>query len=209
VPSDNRLANVMTRLTPLPALMAAAFAFAVGMMCPGHGGAGSRNGAAHASESVVHEPEGYRTDDYRSPVPPTLKGAKVITAEGAEPLLRDKAAIFIDVFPRAPKPPNLPKNTVWRDPVHMSIEGGHWLPNVGYGVLSPEFEKYFRTSLTKLTDGDPARSIVFYCLRDCWMSWNAAKRAIAWGYTNVIWFSDGTDGWQEIGHDLARVEPVP
>jgi rhodanese-related sulfurtransferase len=41
------------------------------------------------------------------------------------------------------------------------------------------------------------------------MSWNAAKRALEWGYKSVIWFSEGTDAWQEAGYDLKRVEPVP
>jgi rhodanese-related sulfurtransferase len=41
------------------------------------------------------------------------------------------------------------------------------------------------------------------------MSWNAGKRALAWGYTNVIWFSEGTDAWQEAGFDLVKAEPVP
>ena len=43
-------------------------------------------------------------------------------------------AIFIDVYPQAPKPANLPAGTFWRDPAHRSIEGAHWLPNVGYGA---------------------------------------------------------------------------
>jgi rhodanese-related sulfurtransferase len=38
------------------------------------------------------------------------------------------------------------------------------------------------------------------------MSWNAAKRALEYGYTNVMWFRDGTDGWQELGYPLAEVK---
>jgi PQQ-dependent catabolism-associated CXXCW motif protein len=163
---------------------------------------------AEGAPAVVAEPDGYRTNDYRMPVPATLKGARVITADEAEPLHKDKSAIFIDVFPRAPKPPNLPAGTVWRDPPHSSIEGAQWLPNVGYGVLSPEFESYFRSNLDKLTAKDPAKPIVFFCLKNCWMSWNAAKRAMSWGYTNVIWFPDGSDGWQNIGNDIAPVDQV-
>ena len=157
---------------------------------------------------TVPEPEGYRTDDYRSPVPKTLSGARVIGADEAE-TLRTAGAVFIDVFPRAPKPPNLPVGTVWRDPTHMTIEGAHWLPNVGYGVLSAEFEAYFKSRLDRLTSGDRARPVVFFCLKDCWMSWNAGKRALEWGYTNVIWFSEGTDAWQEAGFDLVKATPVP
>lgn len=157
----------------------------------------------------VLEPEGYRTNDYRMPVPRSLKGATVVTADEAERLNKQKSAIFIDVYPRAPKPANLPAGTVWRDLPHSSIAGASWLPNVGYGVLSPEFEFYFRTRLDALTSSDKSKSILFFCLKDCWMSWNAAKRALSWGYASVFWFPEGTDGWQAIGNDLVPLTPVP
>jgi PQQ-dependent catabolism-associated CXXCW motif protein len=160
-------------------------------------------------QALPGEPDGYRTDDYRSRVPGTLAGARVITAAEAEALWREGGALFIDVYPRAPKPPNLPAGTPWRDVPHMTMAGAHWLPNVGYGVLSPESERYFKTRLSALTGGALGKPVVFLCQRDCWMSWNAAKRALAWGYGAVAWFPDGTDAWQEAGHDLVPVEPVP
>lgn len=163
---------------------------------------------APAHGGVPVEPEGYRTNDYRSPVPATLKGADVIDAEMAWQAWQAKSAVFIDVYPRAPKPPNLPEKTVWREPAHMSIEGAEWLANVGYGVLAPHVESYFRTHLERLSGGDKNKPLIFFCLRDCWMSWNAAKRAVAWGYSNVKWFSEGTDAWQEAGHDLTRINIV-
>jgi PQQ-dependent catabolism-associated CXXCW motif protein len=171
--------------------------------------AASLTGLAEEAASPVAEPDGYRMDDYRTPVPATLAGARVIKADEAETLWKEKRAVFIDVFPKAPKPPNLPANTVWRDPTHMTIGGSYWLPNVGYGVLTPEQEDYFRTRLAALTDNDAAREVVFFCLKNCWMSWNAAKRALSWGYKNVIWFSEGTDGWQEIGNDLVYLKSHP
>lgn len=155
------------------------------------------------------EPEGYRMDEYRKPVPATLKGATVLSPDKASELWTKKAAIFVDVYPRAPKPPNLPAGTFWREPIHHTIEGATWLPNVGYGVLSPATEEYFKTNLEKLTGGDKAKAVVFYCLRDCWMSWNASKRALTYGYSNVNWFPDGTDAWQEIGQPVIEVKPVP
>jgi len=161
------------------------------------------------STGDVAEPDGYRTNDYRMPVPRTLKGARVVTADEAEKLLAEKSAVFLDVYPRAPKPPNLPAGTVWRDPPHSTIAEAHWLPNVGYGVLSPDFETYFKTRLEKLTGQDKSTPIVFFCLKDCWMSWNAAKRAMTWGYVSVLWFPEGTDGWQAIGNDLVAASPVP
>ena len=40
------------------------------------------------------------------------------------------------------------------------------------------------------------------------MSWNAAKRAIAMGYVNVVWFPDGIDGWQEAGLPQEEARPA-
>ena len=161
-----------------------------------------------SADELIAEPDGYRTNDYRSPVPATLKGAKVGEAEEAKALLAAKA-LFIDVYPRPPKPPNLPAGTVWRDPAHESIEGAVWLPNVGYGVLAPAVDEYFRKHLAALTGGDKARPLVFFCLKNCWMSWNAAKRALEMGYANVVWFPDGTDGWRELGLPITNVQPLP
>ena len=157
--------------------------------------------------SRVPEPDDYRHDDYRKPVPATLKGATVLTAPQALELWSQKSAVFIDVYPRPPKPPNLPAGTLWRDPSHQTVEHAKWLPNVGYGVLSAEVDSYFRRNLTVLTSGDLSKPIVLFCLRDCWMSWNSAKRALAYGYTRVYWFPDGTDAWQEIGQLVVDVQP--
>ncbi len=161
-------------------------------------------GGGHEAIAEVSEPDGYRMDEYRTPVPKTLKGARVIHVEEAETLHAAKQALFIDVYPQAPKPPNLPTGTVWRDPTHMTIDGARWLPNVGYGTLSPEIESYFRTSLDRLSGGDKTKPLVFFCLKNCWMSWNAAKRAMTYGYATVIWFPEGTDAWQEAGNDLVK-----
>ena len=157
----------------------------------------------------AEEPDGYRTSDYRAPVPATLAGARVIDTEHAARIWRQNSAILIDVLPRPVRPENLPAGTIWRDPVRASLPGSVWLPNVGYGVLPPAVEQYFASRLESLTGGDKARALVFFCERDCWMSWNAAKRAMALGYRNVAWFPDGVDGWQEAGLPLVEVQPVP
>jgi PQQ-dependent catabolism-associated CXXCW motif protein len=154
------------------------------------------------------EPPGYRLGDYRTPTPATLSGAVVITTQQAEALWREGAA-FIDVMPRPPRPPNLPVDTLWRPPPRNSIPGAVWLANTGYGDVAAEAEAYFRRGLDDAVRGRPERPIVFFCLRDCWMSWNAAKRALALGYRFVHWYPDGTDGWHEAGLSLEKVEPAP
>ena len=51
--------------------------------------------------------------------------------------------------------------------------------------------------------------LVFYCQRACWMSWNAARRAVALGYKQISWYPDGVDGWREAGLPLEPREAEP
>lgn len=164
--------------------------------------------ASPSTDATPAEPADYRTDNYRTPVPLTLQGATVLSSREAMKLWEAKSAVFIDVYPHPPKPPNLPADTLWRETTHQSIEDAVWLPNVGYGVLSAASDAYFRRNLETLTHGDKAKKLVFFCLKNCWMSWNAAKRALSYGYANVDWYRDGTDGWQEIGGLIDEVHPL-
>jgi PQQ-dependent catabolism-associated CXXCW motif protein len=163
--------------------------------------------AAVGAEDVA-EPEGYRTGEYRAPTPATLQGARVVTTAEARQLWDDKDAVFVDVMPHAPRPVNLPAGTIWRERPRQSIPGSVWLPDTGYGALAPVTERYLRDNLARATGGNRARLLVIYCLRDCWMSWNAAKRALAMGYTNVAWYPDGTDGWTSADLPLEQVTPA-
>ena len=70
-------------------------------------------------------------------------------------------------------------------------------------------ERYLRDNLSRVTAGDRARLLVFYCLKDCWMSWNVAKRALQMGYDNVAWYPDGTDGWEFADLPLQNSTPAP
>jgi PQQ-dependent catabolism-associated CXXCW motif protein len=155
------------------------------------------------------EPERYRNENYRAPVPATLAGAQVLTTEQAEAIWRSKAAAFVDVLPRPPKPPNLPAGTVWRDKPRLNIPGSIWLPDTGYGTLASATEDYLRNGLARASGGDHTKLLVIYCQADCWMSWNAAKRALAYGYSNVAWYPEGTDGWQFADLPLEDSHPEP
>jgi PQQ-dependent catabolism-associated CXXCW motif protein len=155
----------------------------------------------------VEEPAGYRMDEYRAPVPDTLKGAKVVSTKEAEAVWREKKAVFIDVMPHTPKPANLPAGTIWKDKVREDIPDSIWLANVGYGAISDETARYFREGLEGSTASDKSAPILFYCMTDCWMSWNAAKRAVEWGYSSVIWYPLGADGWESAGLPLKENRP--
>jgi len=166
-------------------------------------------GLARGDELSPPEPDGYRLEDYRAPVPDTLRGAQVATTAEVAALWKGRQAAFVDVLPRPPKPANLPAGTIWHEKPRLDIPGSLWLPDTGYGALAPAMERYFRRGLEKATGGDRARALVIYCLHDCWMSWNAAKRAVALGYSHVIWYPDGTDGWAKAGLALAPATPEP
>jgi len=156
--------------------------------------------------NLVPEPDGYRMADYRAPVPASLEGANVVTAAELKELIATEDPVLIDVMPA----PRKPKDTgLWLPPRRDNIEGSFWLANTGYGELSAEFESFLATSLSELTDNDLERQLVFYCEANCWMSWNAAKRALALGYHQVAWYPDGTDGWLASGMPLVKSEPLP
>ncbi|MFG1293284.1 PQQ-dependent catabolism-associated CXXCW motif protein [Xanthobacter versatilis] len=162
-----------------------------------------------AAEEAPPEPADYRLEAYRAPTPATLAGAKVLDTDAAAELWRAGTAAFIDVLPRPPRPAGLPAGTVWRDPPHDSIPGAMWLPNVGFGALNADTEAYFRAGLDAASRGDVNAPLVIFCQRQCWMSWNAAKRALEDGYRNVAWFPEGTDGWSQAGLPLVPATPRP
>jgi PQQ-dependent catabolism-associated CXXCW motif protein len=164
---------------------------------------------AARAEALVDEPEGYRTEDYRTPVPETLAGGRVLTTAEAEVIWRAKSGVFIDVLPRPPKPSNLPAGTIWRDKPRFNIPGSIWLPDTGYGELAEATETYLRQGVVHASGGNRAALIVVYCQANCWMSWNAAKRILSWGYSNVAWYPDGTDGWERASLPTVESQPEP
>jgi len=158
---------------------------------------------------TIPEPDDYRLEDYDAPVPEGLKGATTVDAIEVKDLIDEQDALVIDVIPEHRKPDFLPENQLWIPPAHLGIPGAVWLPDVGYGALSDTTIDYFKNSLAKHTKNQSERPIVFYCRIDCWMSWNAAKRALTFGYEQVYWFADGINGWDFEDFDLQPllVEP--
>ena len=148
-------------------------------------------------------------DEYRAPTPATLSGGAVLSTAQARLLWEQRRAAFIDVLPRAPRPPNLPAETIWRPRPRLDIPGSLWLPDTGYGALAPVMDMYFRQGLARASAGDRSRTLVFHCQANCWMSWNAAKRAMTFGFTHVAWYPQGTDGWRADGLPLEQRQPEP
>ena len=165
----------------------------------------TREGVAGA----VAEPEDYRTDRYRAMVPATLEGATVLDTAGLVALIEASEPILVDVLPKQRPAPGRNADMPWMERGRQHIPGSVWLPNTGYGELSPDFATWFEDELARLTEGNLDHPLVFYCDANCWMSWNAAKRAMTeHGYQNVYWYPEGVNGWQAAGRDLAEAGPV-
>lgn len=165
--------------------------------------------AAEPAGPVVEEPEGYRMERYRAPVPATLTGGTVLDTAALRAMLETDAPILIDVKPKQRKPPGRDDSMPWMQKKRQNIPGSVWLPNTGFGDLSPEFAEYLMTNLDDLSAGDKSKALVFYCDMNCWMSYNAAKRTIhELGYSNVYWYPEGADGWQAAGFELVEAEEI-
>ncbi|TPG74181.1 PQQ-dependent catabolism-associated CXXCW motif protein [Pseudomonas arsenicoxydans] len=162
--------------------------------------------AAHA-ESPLFSADGYRINLYRSPTPDSLQGATIVDTPALQTLLsQTPPPLLIDVYRR-----QWLQGQFIEDQPHENLPGSHWLANTGDGDLTPDWQGYFARNLKALTAGDPARPLVFYCRADCWLSWNAVKRASAMGYKTLYWYRDGLDAWQSAGLAVtpARPEPFP
>lgn len=162
------------------------------------------------NQPALFNDDGYRTGDLRSPIDaPLPSGGTVIDAKTLRAMLDgDNPPALIDVLPRPVKPANFPPTSFWRVPKRHNIPGSVWLPNIGEGSLSVALDRYFVEHVSRLSEGGK-RGLVFYCLKDCWMSWNAARRALKRGYARVYFFPGGTDEWRAAGFAVAESEPLP
>ncbi len=149
----------------------------------------------------------YRLFRYRSPTPLKHEQGTTLSTEQLQSLLKaSPVPALLDVQP-----------LLWRDGFfiqttpRLHIPGSLWLPNVGQGELDDLWSHYFVDGLKKITHGDKDYPLVIYCTADCWMSWNAIKRAGEWGYTQLYWYRDGSDGWQEaeLPTKLGKPETLP
>jgi PQQ-dependent catabolism-associated CXXCW motif protein len=149
---------------------------------------------------AVPEPQDYWTGPINSTVPMTIAGGNVIhDAHDLQALIQRGGTLVVDVSNAPRRPDNMAPGAPWLPVAHQAIPGSLWIPGVGLGEVPPAVDAYFRERLAAATDGDRTRRLVIYCHETCWLSWNAAKRAIRYGYRNVYWFRDGIEGWQAAG----------
>jgi PQQ-dependent catabolism-associated CXXCW motif protein len=153
-------------------------------------------------------PQGYANElmDFNVPPQATLRspvggatplaiegGRRITTSDLTQLLARDPDTELIDVL----------------GDVHVqTIANAHYLPTAGQpGTFQDQAQESLRQALERLTDGDMARAVVFFCLgANCWESYNAVLRARALGYTNLYWYRGGLQAWQQAGLPF---QPLP
>jgi PQQ-dependent catabolism-associated CXXCW motif protein len=161
--------------------------------------------SAVPTDAVLFNADGYRISLYRSPTPEQAAGATVIGTEQLQSLLnQSRKPLLIDVYRR-----QWLQGRFIEDEPHANLPGSHWLANTGDGELSAQWSDYFSRYLRRFSDGRLDQPTVFYCRADCWLSWNAVKRAKALGYSEVYWYRDGLDAWQAAGLPVSPAQPEP
>jgi PQQ-dependent catabolism-associated CXXCW motif protein len=164
---------------------------------------------APADPALFDATTGYRIAAYRGVVPAAPPGVPRITDGDAAALYDGSRALFVDVTP-APGAHRDAQTGVWRlaEP-HAGIPGARWFPEAGRGPADPAIDAWFAAGVRRLAHGSHRRTIVAFCLADCWMSWNASLKLHRLGYRDVRWYANGADGWRDMGRTLVPVTPEP
>ena len=73
------------------------------------------------------------------------------------------------------------------------------------GAKARNIDRRLESVLSRSTVGDKARTLVFFCHGAmCWLSYNAALRAVALGYEDVHWYRGGITAWETAGLPTAK-----
>ncbi len=126
------------------------------------------------------------TGAMHGPTPNEIPGGQVITTQGLKQLIDGKQAplLLLDILGG-----------------QQVIPGAQFaVPAAQPGSFGDTTQQQFGQFLQQATRGNKEMPLVLYCQsRECWMSYNAALRAINLGYTNVLWYRGGIEAWQAAG----------
>jgi PQQ-dependent catabolism-associated CXXCW motif protein len=129
---------------------------------------------------------GMRERKLHAPTPTAVPGARLITTDGLRRALAGEGhPVLVDVRPRP----------------QATIPGAHVNNPIG-SDFSADAERAAADFLARIVP-DRAAPVAFYCVNwECWLSYNAALRAVAAGYSNVHWYRGGIAAWFEAGLPL-------
>jgi len=121
-----------------------------------------------------------------APTPNRIPGGLVITTRALATLLqdRDSGALLFDVLGGMEALPN-------------ALQAA-WVSQPGH--FNDQVQQQFVQALAAQLQGRTDTPLVFYCeSTECWMSYNAALRAIKAGYSQVFWYRGGLVAWKAAG----------
>lgn len=125
------------------------------------------------------------------PTPSQIPGGQVITTKGLVELVQTQGMQTL-IFDVLGGPQTLPGAM----PAVAAAQPGSY---------QDQFQQQFAAYLQQASGGNNEMPMVFYCLNpQCWMSYNAALRAINLGYRNVLWYRGGIEAWQQAGLPLQQ-----
>ena len=178
---------VLAALLALPAALHAVHAYAQAGAKPGIFADEDRDWGVPPATQL-------RTVGYHGPTPSRIPGGKVITTGELKAMLEQAARPYvIDVLGGG---------------VHRTIAGAFWMIGAGAGDMDRDEEKRFAGAIAGFAAGDKSRALVFFCVdSECWLSYNAALRAIALGYTNVMWYRGGIASWRTSEGMMTQSDP--
>ena len=146
--------------------------------------------------------ERIRSAPYTAPTPTVIPGATVIATRDLRSLVEavpgsgpNDRPVLVDVA---------------SGEGHATLPGAIWIPGAGRGTSFVDpLQAQFVDLMSKITGGDKSRAVVFFCVNvQCWLSYNAALRAVAAGYTRVSWYRGGIASWRDAGLHLATITPA-
>ncbi|HLE67152.1 MAG TPA: rhodanese-like domain-containing protein [Burkholderiales bacterium] len=134
-----------------------------------------------------------RLSDYSAPTPSDVPGAKRLGTAQLREWLRGETL-----------PPPLLFDVLGGE-AHDSLPGAIWLPGAGRGQsFQDSVQEQLAKTIRAATKDDRRRRLVFFCQGPrCWLSYNAALRAVALGYEHVYWYRGGIEAWVAAGGTLA------
>ena len=133
-----------------------------------------------------------RQAPYHGPTPLTIPGAQVLQTRELQAMLAGAAPpVLIDVLSEGG---------------HVTLAGAVWISGAGRGTnFMDPVQSVLAQLLAQLSGGDKSRGLVFFCASSqCWLSYNAALRAVAAGYDRVYWYRGGIESWGAAGLPTAR-----
>ncbi len=129
------------------------------------------------------------TGPMHGPTPASIPGGQVITTKGLVALLANQQvkALVFDILGG----PEVIPGALAASPAAQP------------GTFTDQTQQEFGRFLQQMTQGNKEIPLVLYCQStQCWMSYNAALRAINMGFKNVLWYRGGIEAWKAGGQQV-------